>query len=638
MTRLSKTSRTLFPDKWTCFIVPIMVCLITGVGSGFSPSYAMDCSQAAFEALQLRDEEFQKPVIISSAVLSTKIGTATVPEHCAVQGTIWPAIRFSVKLPTTKWNQRYIQVGNGGLAGSIQEASMVPGLQQRYATAGNDLGHSSAEGPTWTVTSATNPHAEQKIIDFAHRADHETNVLARKLVKAYYGSDPLYAYYVGCSRGGQEGLTAAQRYPKDFDGLIIGAPIQRTAQNIGHTSNAQALLGDGRIELDPLVKVLADKVYAKCDGIDGLVDGSIDDPLKCTFEPSRDLPVCPGPDPCFTPAQIRALNKVYGGPKNSAGDQLFPGQVFGAEVFAPKSQWDGIIILAPGGEARSAQYLRQLGFYPPEINFDWRSFNFDTDPTRLTYRSSLIDPVNPDLSQLRARGGKIIHYHGWADVTCNPLMSTSYYQSVMELMGRETTKAFYRLYMVPGMGHCGGGTGCYDRSDGLFWVSPLVNWVENGIEPGALVGARVATPPNTPPYLNARTRPLCPYPEVARYSGTGSIDDATNFMCVPPIRVRIEPETLDLKSKGEFTASITLSEGYDVRDWNVQDVSCEGAPAVKGMTAGNSYVVKFNREDLKNVSPGERVALTVKLAFHHGGKKVLTQGSDTVRVQGPPLP
>ena len=292
MTRLSRTLRTLFPGKWACFVVSFMVCLITGVGSGFSPSCAMDCSQAAFEALQLRDEAFQKPVTISSAVLSTKIGTATVPEHCAVQGTIWPAIRFSVKLPTAKWNQRYIQVGNSGLAGSIQEASMVPGLQQRYATAGNDLGHSSAEGPTWTVTSATNPHAEQKIIDFAYRADHETNVLARKLVKAYYGSDPLYAYYVGCSRGGQEGLTAAQRYPKDFDGLIIGAPIQRTVQNIGHTSNAQAFLGDGRIELDPLIKVLADKVYAKCDGIDGLVDGSIDDPLTCAFDPSRDLPVC----------------------------------------------------------------------------------------------------------------------------------------------------------------------------------------------------------------------------------------------------------------------------------------------------------------------------------------------------------
>jgi pimeloyl-ACP methyl ester carboxylesterase len=638
MSRLSKPSRTLFPDKWTCFVVLILVGLISGVGSGFSPSYSMDCSQVAFEALQLRDEEFQRPVIISSAVISTKIGTTTVPEHCAVQGTVWPAIRFSVKLPTTKWNQRYYQVGNGGLAGSIQEASMVPGLQQRYATAGNDLGHSSAEGPTWTVTSATNPHAEQKIIDFAYRADHETNVLARKLVKVYYGHDPLYAYYVGCSRGGQEGLTAAQRYPKDYDGLVIGAPIQITAQNIGHTWNAQVLMGDGRVELDPLGKILADKVFAKCDGIDGLVDGFIDDPLKCAFDPSRDLPLCPGPVPCFTPAQINALNKVYGGPKNSAGDKLFHGQVFGAEMFAPKSQWEGIIILPPGSEARSAQYLRQLGFYPPEINFDWRSFNFDTDPPRLINRSSLIDPVNPNLSQLSDRGGKIIHYHGWADVTCNPLMSTSYYQSVMELMGRETSKAFYKLYMVPGMGHCGGGTGCYDRSDGLFWVLPLVNWVENGIEPGALVGTRVATPPNTPPYLNARTRPLCPYPEVARYSGTGSIDDATNFMCVPPIQVRIEPESLDLKSKGEFTASITLSEGYDVRDWNIQDVSCEGAPALKGMTAGNSYVAKFNKEDLKNVSPGERVALTVKLAFHHGGKKALTQGSDTVRVQGPPLP
>jgi len=614
------------------FSVISCVGLMLGAGSLFSPSYSMDCSKAAFDALQLTDEEFQKPVTINSAAVSTKIGTTSVPEHCAVQGTIWPAISFAVKLPTTTWNQRYYQVGNGGLAGSIQESSMVPGLQQGHATGGNNLGHSSAEGPTWTVTSAANPYAEQKIIDFAYRADHETNVLARKLVKAYYGLDPLYAYYVGCSRGGQEGLTAAQRYPGDYDGLVIGSPIQITAQNIGHTWNAQVLMGDGRIELDPLIKVLADKVYAKCDGIDGLVDGFIDDPLKCTFTPSRDLPVCPGPDPCFTPAQIEALNKVYGGPQNSAGDQLFYGQVFGAEVFAPKSQWEGIIILPPGGDARSAQYLRQLGFYPPEINFDWRLFNFDTDPPRLVYRSSLIDPVNPDLSQLNARGAKIIHYHGWADVTCNPLMTTSYYQNVMELMGRDTTKAFYKVYMVPGMGHCGGGTGCYDRSDGLFWVTPLVNWVENGVEPKGLIGKRIATPPGTSPYLNARTRPLCPYPEVARYSGTGNIDDAANFMCVPPIEVRIEPETLNLKSKGEFTAFITLAEGYDVKDWGIRDVSCEGAAAMKGMIAGNTYIAKFKREDLKNISRGEAVVLTVELTFHRDGKDALTQASDTVRV------
>jgi pimeloyl-ACP methyl ester carboxylesterase len=646
MKRLFKIRQTLFQDKWVFITIFILVGLMLGTGSGFSLAQAMDCSKAAFDALGLKDEEFAQPVTITSAAPSTKIGTTTVPEHCAVQGTMWPAIRFAVKLPTT-WNNRYYQVGNGGQAGSIRESSMVPGLNMGYATGGNDLGHNGttegntwAYGPPWFVPPAfpDNPNAEQKILDFAYRADHENNVLARKLIKAYYGSDPVYAYYVGCSQGGREGLMEAHKYPADFDGLITGSPKISGFQDMAAIWNALTLSGAGRVELD-LIAVLADKVYAKCDSMDGLVDGLIDDPLKCIFDPAKDLPVCPGPAPCFTPAQIEALKKVYGGPKNSAGDHLYPGQPFGAEVFAPTSAWEKNILVVPAnGDPLVLQTMRTRSFFPPAgPTWDWKTFNFDTDPQKMVYRNERADIFDMDLWPLKSRGGKIIHYHGWSDTTIVPVVSTNYYEGVMKTMGRSATKSFYKLYMVPGMGHCSGGTGCGN----VDWFAPLVNWVENGIEPGTLTGTRTGTSPFTSPYLNARTRPLCPYPEVARYTGTGSIDDAANFTCVETAKadVRIEPYRLPLSSAkpSTFTAFIELPHQGD---WRATHATCEGALATKLIRHGRGYRATFNKQDLKNITAGDKVTFTVTLFAerhghhrgHHDDTPVAFEGKDTVKV------
>jgi len=195
-------------------------------------------------------------------------------------------------------------------------------------------------------------------------------------------------------------------------------------------------------------------------------------------------------------------------------------------------------------------------------------------------------------------------------------------------MGPERTKSFYKLYMVPGASHCGGGIGYYPTWNQSF--EALVDWVEHGIEPGAIIGTRAAnTDPNWPA---PRTRPICPYPEVARYSGADSIDDAANFMCVPPIEVRIAPELLNLKRKSLFSAYITVPDDYRIKDWNLYDITCEGAPAKFGYARGNGYYAIFSTEDLQNVTPGEEVTLTVKGTFTYDGKQSQIQASDTVRV------
>jgi hypothetical protein len=476
---------------------------------------------------------FGSEVKIESAKLIP--ATAKAPEHCDVRGTIWPENQFAVELPTA-WNSRFYMVGNGGTAGVISLGAMDNGLRLGYATASTNTGHDAAKEPlaTFAKPGPDNPNAERKLIDFGYMAVHETAVLAKKIVKAYYGEAPRYSYWVGCSTGGRQGFSEAQRYPEDFDGLVIGAPaINMSGLNMRNVWNAQAArTGPGVIAVDKL-PMLANAVYKICDGADGLEDGLIDDPRRCTFDPARDLPRCPadqdGPN-CFTTAQVESLKKIYGGIKTSAGKPVFPGQPPGAEVLAKaaparpaKSGWDGFIVASDVPLPRGESCLRYMFLNPPPgPEWTYRDFNFDTDPQKTVANSAKVNALNPDLSALKKRGGKIVHYHGWADTSVIPQLSTNYYESVLKTMGAKETREFYKLYMVPGMFHCGGGVGCGT----VDWLSPLVAWVEKGTAPGTLIGARAQGGETK------RTRPICPYPEVARYKGAGSIDDAGNFSCV----------------------------------------------------------------------------------------------------------
>jgi hypothetical protein len=476
------------------------------------------------------------------SVLTAEIVSATdsMPEYCDVRGVIPSEIKFAVKLPTN-WNGRFYMVGNGGYAGEIDLESMKVGLIEGYATASTDTGHDSSQEPL--ATFAYNNRLKE--IDYAFRAVHLTAITAKKIIEAYYGKKPVYSYWMGCSTGGRQALMEAQRFPDDFDGIIVGAPEINFAYTIiSFIWNAKALLsaniGQGKL------KILANAVYDKCDGKDGLKDGLIEDTLKCDFDPGMDLPMCSGDidgSECFTKAQIAALKNIYGGVKDSKGNLLFPGQPLGAEAFTKSgilggeigSGWEPWIIgnpsiILPEAAANTSvellfgeTFMKYMAFEKDDPNYDWKTFNFDTDPQKMTYIQLILDATNPNLSDFKARGGKIIHYHGWADPILNPLMSINYYNGVLKLMGKETSK-FYRLYMVPGMFHCSDGVGC----DEVDWFTPLVNWVEKGIAPEELIGSH-----STEGKTN-RTRPICPYPKVSEYKGTGDINNAANFFCAEP--------------------------------------------------------------------------------------------------------
>jgi hypothetical protein len=476
---------------------------------------------------------FGSDVKIESAKLVA--ATAANPEHCDVRGTIWPEDQFAVKLPTV-WNSRFYMVGNGGTAGTISLPAMEQGLRKGYAAASTNTGHDMAKEQlaSFGRRTADNPNAERKVIAFGYLAVHETAVLAKKIVKAYYGEAPRYSYWVGCSTGGRQGMNEAQRYPEDFDGLVIGAPgLDGTGSNMRRIWNAVAQEGPGAIALGKL-PLLANAVYRKCDAVDGLEDGLIDDPRQCAFDPARDLPKCAGDTDgagCFTGAQIEALKKIYGGVRNSIGKRIFPGQPLGAEISVNgKSGWEQDVV-GPSKVSlpRSESYMQFMYLDPaPGPAWHFQMYDFDKDPPKMAKPAAIINALNPDLRPLKQRGGKIIHYHGWADPMLVAYMSIDYYESVLERLGAKETKDFYRLFLIPGMFHCGGGVGCGT----VDWLTPMVDWVEKGIAPGKLVGAKVEKGETK------RTRPLCPYPEVARYKGTGSIDDAANFSCAAPLKLR----------------------------------------------------------------------------------------------------
>jgi hypothetical protein len=606
--------------------------------------------------LHFTDLKFGEPVTMTSASIVTEDGA--LPEYCDVRGTIWPEIDFDIKLPT-EGNGKLYYVGGGGYNGSIPEYSMPPGLMLGYATAGSNGGHYGGVGDgsfAYNNPDGSNPNWSQKIDDFGYRSVHETANLAKKIIKAFYGKNPRKSYFVGCSNGGREGLQEAERYPDDFDGIIVGSPaIAFTGAPFRGLWDSQASAGllQGTAEI-PVTKLslLADAVYDECDGVDGLVDGLIDDPRLCTFDPLTDLPACSGDvdgPGCFTLAQRTAIKKIYDGAENSVGAWLYVGTPEGGEVEGlgfggAASGWLGSVVSpVPGapGDGLAPDFFKYMAFLPwQDPAWSWETLNFDTDLARI-YTSGITDRIDaasfdvnsaPNADQLaglkrfRAHGGKLIQYHGWADTLVSPFVSYKFYDAVLTSMGDARTKTFYKLYMVPGMFHCGGGVGCSN----VDWFTPLVNWVENGVEPEEIIGARAAYPDLN---LDAITRPLCPYPDVARYSGTGNMEDAMNFTCVEPIRakVRVEPETLTLGSDGEFTASITLfKRGYYVGNIDVSTITCGGAPAIEGTIAGGKFTAKFNMQDLVGVPSGDEVTLTV---YGEVGAMPF-EGSDTVRVNG----
>ncbi len=468
----------------------------------------------------LSSKSFGDQVKINSATLVA--AKPNLPEHCDVRGVIWPEAGFAIKLPTA-WNDRFEMVGNGGTAGTISIGGVDNALRKGFAAASTDTGHDAKKEAlaTFAYVTPDNPNGHRKFIDFAYLSVHETAALSKLVIKQYYAAAPRYSYWVGCSTGGRQGLQEAQRYPDDFDGLVVGAPgLYNTGNSLRRMWIGQSQVGAGAIPSEKL-SLLTKAIYEKCDALDGLKDGLIDDPRRCKFDATRDVPKCSAGDSadCFTAPQIEALGKIYGGVHNSKGKLLFPGEPVGSEPVWPDN------FIAPDKTVlpRAESQMKFAMLYPaPGPSWSYTMFNFDSDPERLTKAAAELNARNPDLAPLKKHGGKIVQYSGWADQQVNPFPGIEYYETVSKRMGSEPTRDFYRLFMIPGMFHCSGGPGC----GSVDWLAVVMDWVEKGNAPQQIIGAHVEHGTTT------RTRPLCPYPQVARYKGSGSSDDAANFSCV----------------------------------------------------------------------------------------------------------
>jgi len=468
--------------------------------------------------------------VITSATVVQASGN--VPEYCRVIGGVETVILFEIALPTTAWNGKFFYVGGGGYNGNIP--SLTYALARGYAATATDTGH---RGEHWDASALyNNPQAQ---LNYAHRGAHLVTVIAKQVVKAYYGQAEQRSYFMGCSNGGKMGLVAAQRYPEDFDGIVVGGMvIDRTGLMLMFDWTQRALLG---AEIPPhKIPAMEQATLAACDATDGLVDGLIDSPDKCTFDPK--VLTCKGPDGpgCLTPAQVTAWQKILDGPENSAGQRLYVGYPPGHEGDYP-SYITGFGIMH-GYPSSNFMYMdsfmRWFVFGP---SFDSvRQFDYDTSPAKLVPFKKDQDAA-PDLAGFKARGGKLIMYNGWADHSTPPLRAIQYYEDVRTTHGAETDD-FARLFMPPGLYHCTRGPGPNSfggRGQAALKDDPehdimraLVRWVEEGVAPAKIIAAKFVN--DDPEQGVARTRPLCPYPQVARYTGSGSIDDAANFVCANP--------------------------------------------------------------------------------------------------------
>jgi feruloyl esterase len=437
-----------------------------------------------------------------------------LPAFCRVAATLTPTsdsdIKIEVWLPASGWNGKLQAVGNGGWAGSISYAAMAAALARGYATSSTDTGHTGGRG------SFALGHPE-KFIDFAYRSEHEMTIAAKAIVDRYYGRAPQRSYWNGCSTGGRQGLAEAQRYPDDFDGIIAGASANpRTYLNAWQLSVAQAMLND-RASFIPPAKypMIHQAVLNACDALDGVEDGLISDPTRCRFDP-KSLE-CTGDDgpSCLTSAQVTAARTVMSPAKHArTGEEIFPGLEAGTEL-----AWN--FVGAPEPADLMLDHFRFIVFKDP--NWNWRTFDLERDlAVANTVDSGTINAVNPDLSRFAGHGGKLLMYHGWSDGLVAPRASVNYYTSVVKKMGGAAkTAEWVRLFMVPGMGHCGGGEG----PNTFDTVAALEQWVEQGKAPDRIVASRVTNG------KVERTRPLCPYPQVAVHTGSGSTNEAANFAC-----------------------------------------------------------------------------------------------------------
>ena len=443
--------------------------------------------------------------------------TMQLPAHCRVSIALTPSadsrIDMELWLPAENWNGNFLALGNGGWAGNIERAALAAGLSRGYAAASNDTGHKGGSA------SFALGHPE-KVIDFGYRAMHEMAVQSKLVIQAYYKRAPRLSYYQGCSTGGRQGLMAAQRYPGDFDAIVAGAPVYNQIHlNESQVARQVAMLRDpARLVPASKVTLFAGAVMAACDPQDGVKDGIISQPRRCTFDPS--VLACKAGDApdCLTASQVAAAKSVYLPVTTKSGALVYPGHSAGFE-----SAWR---IPSPGAAMNPlwSDMPRYIGRQDP--NWDVMSFDLDVDLALAIKNAGFIEAADPDLSKFKARGGKLLLYHGWADPGPAPENTINYWSSVVSRMGGQSQNDWMRLFLMPGVGHCAGGVGP-DQAD---FLGAIERWRDAGAAPDQIVATRGAGRGGQP----GMTRPLCPFPQVEKYKGTGSTNDAASFVCAAP--------------------------------------------------------------------------------------------------------
>ncbi len=641
----------------------VFVVVLAMAFSGAHSASAASCDVPYFDSLKLPGASY------------TGVQKAGSPvSHCDLMGKIDTrkgidgktyAIGFHLRLPDN-WNKRFYFQGGAGSDGDVGDALGGGAMAAGYAVVSTDAGHSNDPAPAGdndptsggACAFGIDPQAR---LDYGYHALDVVTRAAKILIRGYYGIDPAYSYFVGCSNGGRQGMVASQRFPSYFDGIVAGAPgFNLPKAALVGPFNAQVLaplatrsstqgqpyLADifSNADLDLARKA----ILAACDGLDGVIDGISANPEGCTIErvsPALKAVTCSGDknSGCLSPGQVQALKKIYAGPVNSRGEALYAPWQWDAGITAPTSLrlWS-LGMPAPTGKppvnnaiklTMGASSVALVFVTPPKVTpmsaieaYAFH-FNFDTEAPKIfqtagPYTQSSMEFMAAhatDLSPFKNRGGKMVLYHGCSDGSFSPLDTIDWYKSMDAAMAGGA-RSFARLFLVPGMGHCATGPGTTQFSA----FSALVEWVEGNRAPERIL----ATAPTETPWPG-RTRPLCPYPEIAAYSGSGSIEKAESFVCAPPVTVRLGSARLDLKGRGEITASVTLPQGY--KEWTVRDASLEGGAPVKGVLSGDAWVFRFSSRDLP-AGAGDTGSLTVRATLVHGGETAKVEGWDKIEI------
>jgi feruloyl esterase len=500
--------------RWRIFVGILAGLLICGRVAGAQAATAEDGSRCA----GLRASARVDGMTVTLAELVAAGAEAKYPKlgaFCRVQATLRPTndseIKIEVWMPEgAAWNGKLKGTGNGGWGGSIEPAELAKGVERGYATASTDTGH---EGGSASFAMGH----EEKLVDFGYRSVHGMTLAAKVLVAAFYGRAEKLAYFEGCSSGGRQALMEAQRYPEDYDGIVAGSATNNfTAMMFGRIWVGQATLSDKASYIPPLkYPILHRAVLAACDSMDGVKDGVLDEPMKCGFDPA--MLECKAGDrsDCLTKEQVTAAKRIYSPATNlRTKEQIFPPMERGSELV-----W-GRLAGGPEPIVLATDFFKYVVFDDPK--WDFKTLNFDGDVAKAMKKDGgVLSATNADLRPFFAHGGKLVQYHGWTDQQVMPENSINYYKSVVATVGQAKVDASYRLFMAPGMNHCGGG----DGPNEFDMLGALEDWREGGKAPEAVIAAHATGG------VVDRRKPICAYPLVAKYKGVGRVDEAGSFVC-----------------------------------------------------------------------------------------------------------